>query len=88
LKGQPGVLELLLTKRRLQTNREGMYRLLFFLQRPQLIHKLPADYPIFRGKSGRGADITGTTEFDQQRSSEGIHATCLLKRGIIPPLHE
>jgi hypothetical protein len=27
------------------------------------IHKLPADYPIFRGKSGRAADIAGTTEF-------------------------
>ena len=23
-----------------------------------------ADYPIFRGKNGRAADITGTTEFD------------------------
>jgi hypothetical protein len=25
---------------------------------------------------------------DPKRSSEGIHATCLLKRGIIPSLHE
>ena len=33
------------------------------------IHKLPADYPIFRGKSGRAADITGTTEFDPSRSA-------------------
>jgi hypothetical protein len=30
------------------------------------IHKLPADYPIFREKSGRAADITGMAELDPQ----------------------
>ena len=30
----------------------------------QLSTSWQADYPIFRGKSGRAADITGTTEFD------------------------
>jgi hypothetical protein len=27
-----------------------------------------ADYPIFRGKNGHAADITGTTEFDPKPS--------------------
>jgi hypothetical protein len=28
------------------------------------IHKLPADYPIFRGKSGHAPDITAMIGFD------------------------
>jgi hypothetical protein len=35
----------------------------------QLSTSCQADYPIFRGKSGRAADITGTTEFDPSRSA-------------------
>jgi hypothetical protein len=31
----------------------------------QLSTSWQADYPIFRGKSGRAAGITGTTEFGQ-----------------------
>jgi hypothetical protein len=32
------------------------------------IHKLPADYPIFRWNSGHTADITGMAEFDPLRT--------------------
>src|SRR6266511_6297592 len=35
----------------------------------------------FRGKSGRAADITGTTEFDPHRSFGSIHSICLSALG-------
>jgi hypothetical protein len=55
------------------------------------IHKLPADYPIFRGKSGHAPDITAMTGFDPTetlaasdfRTAKSIVRPSL-KRDIVP----
>ena len=58
----------------------------------QLSTSWQADYPIFRGQTGKRVLILSITASNHlltpKRSFGSIHSTARWKRGIIPPLHE